>query len=93
MALGETAPRNEDTCRTVDAGGLLAWGVADMPVPPPYSLKNGVRVAGALQPQQRICAPIPEHIELRERAHARGVVGIERERRLKMPLCVGEAAP
>src|SRR5262245_19268083 len=31
----------------VAAGGLPAWEVADLPAPPAYSFRNGLRVAGA----------------------------------------------
>src|SRR5262245_41049878 len=33
--------------RLVEAGSLPPWGVADLPAPPPYNLKNALRVTGA----------------------------------------------
>jgi hypothetical protein len=33
--------------RVVEAGRLPAWEVADLPAPPPYSVKNALKVAGA----------------------------------------------
>jgi hypothetical protein len=33
--------------RQIEAGGLPPWGVAELPAPPPYSLRNAFRVAGA----------------------------------------------
>src|SRR4029453_3465524 len=35
------------TGRPVQAGSLPPWEVADLPAPPPYSLRNALRVAGA----------------------------------------------
>ncbi len=44
--LGQPTTRAaEDTL--IEAGRLPAWGVADMPAAPPYSFRNGLRVAGA----------------------------------------------
>ena len=33
--------------RLVEAGSLPPWGVAELPAPPPYNLKNALRVTGA----------------------------------------------
>src|SRR5947207_15339814 len=38
---------DEHPNRLVEAGGLPPWGVAELTAPPPYSLKNALRVAGA----------------------------------------------
>jgi len=35
------------TSRLVQAGSLPPWEVADLPAPPPYSVKNALRVTGA----------------------------------------------
>src|SRR5881296_1552230 len=33
--------------KVVEAGSLPPWGVGDLPAPPPYTLKNALRVTGA----------------------------------------------
>ena len=33
--------------KVIEAGSLPAWGVGDLPAPPPYTLKNALRVTGA----------------------------------------------
>lgn len=47
MALGEAASPQPGGKREVQAGSLPPWGVAEMPAPPPYSVKNALRVAGS----------------------------------------------
>src|SRR5438445_7909160 len=33
--------------KVIEAGSLPPWGVGDLPAPPPYSIKNALRVTGA----------------------------------------------
>lgn len=47
MAQESVAGSGEGAERVVEAGSLPAWKVAELPAPPPYSLKNALRVAGA----------------------------------------------
>lgn len=45
--MAQEAVRVSRAGTAVEAGQLPAWDVADLPAPPPYSLKNALRVAGA----------------------------------------------
>jgi hypothetical protein len=47
MALGEAEGALPGKGRVVEAGKLPPWTVAELPAPPPYSLKNALRVTGA----------------------------------------------
>jgi len=47
MAQAANLGPEESAGRQVEAGQLPPWGVGELEAPPPYSLKNAVRVAGA----------------------------------------------
>ena len=47
MAQDAVGMPGTSTGRTVQAGSLPPWEVADLPAPPPYSRKNGLKIAGA----------------------------------------------
>ncbi len=45
--MGQNATPSPSAGRFVEAGGLPPWEVADLPTPPPYNLRNALRIAGA----------------------------------------------
>jgi hypothetical protein len=47
MAEAASLGPDDSAGRLIEAGGLPPWGVAELSAPPPYSLKNALRVAGA----------------------------------------------